>query len=156
MKALIQRVSRASVTIDGIVNGEIGRGLAVFLGVKQGDTKEDATHLASRIAALRIFNDSEGKMNLSVQDVGGNVLVISQFTLHADTRKGNRPSYTHAANPEIAEELYELFIHELGKILGEGRVATGIFRAMMNVELVNEGPVTIMIKSKSEYLQKFA
>lgn len=156
MRALIQRVARASVTIGGSVHGEIDRGLAIFLGVKRGDTKEDAVYLASRIAALRIFNDIEGKMNLSVQDLGGSALVISQFTLHADTRKGNRPSYTLAADPEIAEALYDLFINELEKLLGECRVATGIFRAMMNVELVNEGPVTVMIQSKSEYLQKSA
>ncbi len=140
--------------IDGKVNGEIDRGLAVFLGVKHGDTMEDAVYLASRIASLRIFNDGEGKMNLSVREIGGSALVISQFTLHADTRKGNRPSYTHAADPVVAEELYEHFVHELRMLLGENRVATGIFRAMMSVELVNEGPVTIMVQSKSEYVQK--
>ena len=156
MRALIQRVSHASVTIEGNVCGRINRGLVVFLGVKSGDTAEDAVYLASRLASLRIFNDAEEKMNLSVRDIGGNVLIISQFTLHADTKKGNRPSYTHAAEPELAEELYNIFIHELGQMLGADRIATGIFRAMMSVELVNEGPVTIMLQSKSEYLQKTA
>jgi D-tyrosyl-tRNA(Tyr) deacylase len=151
MKALIQRVSRASVTVDETVTGAIGRGLLVLLGVRQGDADADARYLASRVAALRIFNDADDKMNLSVRDVDGSVLVVSQFTLHADTRKGNRPSYILAAEPALAEHLYELFVEELRTLLGDDRVATGVFRAMMRVELVNDGPVTVTVKSKSEY-----
>lgn len=151
MRLLIQRVSRASVTVDSRITGDIGPGLLVLLGVRHGDTDEDARYLASRISRLRIFNDADGKMNLSVEDTGGSALVVSQFTLHADTRKGNRPSYGHAAEPALAERLYELFVAELRGLLGDGRVATGEFAAMMDVALVNDGPVTIMLKSKSEY-----
>lgn len=151
MRALIQRVSRASVTVEGSVTGSIGNGLLVFIGVREGDGEDDASYLASRVSTLRIFNDDEGKMNLSIRDVGGQVLVVSQFTLHAQTRKGNRPSYTIAADPVLAESLYNLFIGELRRELGENRIATGLFRAMMQVELVNDGPVTIFLKSKREY-----
>lgn len=151
MRLLIQRVSRASVTVESRITGSIDAGLLVLLGVRHGDTDEDARYLASRLARLRIFNDAEDKMNLSVDDVGGSVLVVSQFTLHADTRKGNRPSYGHAAEPALAARLYELFVTELRGILGAGRVATGEFAAMMEVALVNDGPVTILLKSKSEY-----
>jgi D-aminoacyl-tRNA deacylase len=151
MRALIQRVSRAAVTVGGMVTGAIDRGLLVFLGVKRDDVDEDARYLAARIAALRVFNDAEGKMNLSVQDVQGSVLLVSQFTLHADTRKGNRPSYTRAATPELAERLYRLFLAHLAELIGSDRVAEGMFRSMMNVELVNDGPVTVMLYSRSEY-----
>jgi D-aminoacyl-tRNA deacylase len=151
MKALIQRVSQASVTVDGSITGAVGPGLLVLLGVREGDTDEDARYLAARVAALRIFNDADRKMNLSVVDTGGSVLVVSQFTLHADTRKGNRPSYILAAEPALAERLYELFIGELRALLGDGRVASGVFRAMMQVALVNDGPVTVTVQSKSEY-----
>ena len=137
--------------VEGRVTGAIDHGLLVFLGVKQDDTEEDAAYLASRICTLRIFNDSDGKMNLSVQDIHGGVLIVSQFTLHADTRKGNRPSYVRAASLELAERLYLRCIETLITALGEDRVASGIFRAMMNVELVNDGPVTVMLYSKSEY-----
>lgn len=151
MRLLIQRVSRASVTVAGRVTGEIQHGVLVLLGVRQGDTEADARYLASRLSRLRIFNDAEGKMNLSVEDVGGSALVVSQFTLHADTRKGNRPSYGRAAHPELAEQLYEIFNTELRALLGTARVATGEFAAMMDVALVNDGPVTILLRSKSEY-----
>ncbi len=152
MRALIQRVSRARVTVAGAETGAIGPGLLVFLGVRQGDNDDEARYLAARVAAARLFNDDDGKMNLSLADTGGSVLVVSQFTLHADTRKGNRPSYMLAAEPVLAERLYELFVEELRTLLSPERVATGQFRAMMEVELVNDGPVTITIKSKNEYI----
>jgi D-aminoacyl-tRNA deacylase len=151
MRALVQRVSEASVTVGDRVTGAIGTGLLVFVGVKTDDTDADARYLASRLVALRVFNDAEEKMNLSVRDVAGSVLVVSQFTLHADTRKGNRPSYAHAAPPELAERLYRVCVDALAAELGADRVATGEFRAMMDVALVNDGPVTVMLYSKSEY-----
>ena len=151
MRAIIQRVTEARVLVDAHVVGAIGSGLLVFLGVRAGDTEADAAYLAERCAALRIFQDAEDKMNLSLIDTGGSVLVISQFTLHADTRKGNRPSFIAAAKPELAEQLYQSFIEKMKSILGSERVATGIFRAMMQVELTNDGPVTILLQSKSEY-----
>lgn len=151
MRLLIQRVSRASVTVDGRVTGSIDTGLLVLLGVRHGDDEEDARYLAARTLRLRVFNDADSKMNLSVEDIGGSILVVSQFTLHADTRKGNRPSYGHAAEPALAERLYELYISELRALLGEHRVGTGVFAAMMDVELVNAGPVTVMLKSRREY-----
>ncbi|MBE0642785.1 MAG: D-tyrosyl-tRNA(Tyr) deacylase [Bacteroidetes bacterium] len=154
MRILIQRVSRARVTVGEAVPricGEIGPGLLVLCGVRHGDTDDDAVYLASRVARLRVFSDSEGKMNLSLLDTGGAALVVSQFTLHADTRKGNRPSYGHAAEPVLAERLYDRFVEELRTLLGSDRVGTGEFAAMMQVELVNDGPVTVTVKSKSEY-----
>ena len=151
MRAIIQRVTEARVLVDAHVVGAIGSGLLVFLGMRDGDTETDAAYLAERCAALRIFQDAEDKMNLSLIDTGGSVLVISQFTLHADTRKGNRPSFIAAAKPELAEQLYQSFIEKMKSILGSERVATGIFRAMMQVELTNDGPVTILLQSKSEY-----
>lgn len=153
MKALIQRVSSASVVIDGSVAGEIGKGYVVFLGVKADDDFVEAEYLAQRCADLRVFEDELGKMNKSLNDVNGEMLVISQFTLHADTRKGNRPSFVYAAPPELAETLYDHFVKSLRNLLGPDRVKTGEFRAMMDVSLVNSGPVTIMLKSKSEYVQ---
>ncbi len=151
MKALIQRVKNSRVSIDGRAVGEIGPGLLVFLGVGQEDTDVEARYLAERTAALRIFQDSQDKMNLSVADIGGSVLVVSQFTLHADTRKGNRPSFIRAAPPELAERLYGVYVVRLRECLGQDRVATGVFRASMMVELVNDGPVTIELKSRNEY-----
>ncbi len=148
MRALIQRVKRSSVTINGQVHGSIEKGLLVLLGVKQGDGEQDALYVAEKCAALRIFDDSEGKMNLSVRDVEGEVLVVSQFTLYGDTRRGNRPSYSDAAPPEIAEPLYEKYISEMKRLVGNQKVQSGMFRAMMDVELVNDGPVTVMIESK--------
>ncbi len=142
MRALVQRVSEAKVTVDGQVSGEIGFGLLVFLGVKYNDTEEHANQLASKVAQLRIFPDAGGKMNLSVVDIGGELLIVSQFTLYGETHKGNRPSYSQAAPPEIAERLYKYFVKVCS---GKGlRVATGIFRARMTVQLVNDGPVTLM------------
>jgi len=148
MRALIQRVKRSSVTINGQVHGSIEKGLLVLLGVKQGDGEQDALYVAEKCAALRIFDDSEGKMNLSVRDVEGEVLVVSQFTLYGDTRRGNRPSYSDAAPSEIAEPLYEKYISEMKRLVGNQKVQSGMFRAMMDVELVNDGPVTVMIESK--------
>jgi D-tyrosyl-tRNA(Tyr) deacylase len=122
--------------------------MLILLGVGHSDTEADATYLAGRCAALRIFDDGEGKMNLSVKDVGGEVMVVSQFTLYGDTRKGNRPSYTDAAPPEAAEALYEAFVRLMKAELGDAKVESGVFRAMMDVELVNDGPVTVLVESK--------
>lgn len=149
MRALVQRVRRCIVHIDGRVHSKIDHGLLVLLGVRQGDAERDAEYLADRCASCRIFDDAEGKMNLSVQEVSGSVMVVSQFTLYGDTRKGNRPSYTDAASPVLAEKLYNVFIQRLKSVLGEASVASGIFRAMMDVELVNDGPVTLIIESKN-------
>jgi D-aminoacyl-tRNA deacylase len=143
MKALIQRAARGSVTVDGQVVGRIGRGFVILLGVKTGDTEADARQLACKTVGLRIFPDANQKMNLSLQDVGGEALVISQFTLYADTRKGNRPGFIRAAPPEVAETLYQVYTGLLRQALGESRVATGVFRTSMSVEIVNDGPVTI-------------
>lgn len=143
MRAVIQRVLRASVTVDGSVVGEIARGWLVLLGVAPADTAEQVKWLAEKVANLRAFDDADGKMNLAVQDVGGSVLVVSQFTLYGDCLKGRRPSFTSAAPPTIAEPLYERFVAAL-KMLGIP-VATGRFGADMKVELVNDGPVTFVI-----------
>ena len=145
MRAVVQRVSRAEVRVGGRVTGSVGRGLAVLLGVAREDGEEDARVLADKVAALRIFEDPAGKMNLALAEVGGGVLVVSQFTLLGDLRKGNRPSFTAAAPPERANALYERFcalLREKGLT-----VATGVFRAHMDVELVNDGPVTVMLDS---------
>ena len=147
MRIVIQRVSEASVTVDGKITGKIKKGLLVLLGIEEADGNEDVEWLSKKICQLRIFNDAEGIMNLSVMDVGGQILVVSQFTLHASTKKGNRPSYIRAARPEIAIPLYEKFIRQLGEGLGKP-VQTGIFGAMMQVSLINDGPVTILIDSK--------
>ena len=144
MRAVIQRVSEAGVTVEGKVTGAIGKGLLVLLGVGYGDTEDTARALAAKVAKLRIFNDPQGKMNLSVEDVAGGVLVVSQFTLLADTRKGNRPSFTDAAPPEEANRLYELFADAVAA-LGLP-VAKGVFGAHMDVRLVNDGPVTIVME----------
>jgi D-tyrosyl-tRNA(Tyr) deacylase len=150
MRALIQRVKQASVAIDGSVHVRIGRGLLIFLGVAGIDDSEAAHYLARRCASLRIFEDEAGKMNLSVKDVEGNALVISQFTLYADTRKGNRPNFIEAAPPEVAEKLYDEFVTRLKFELGDSKVGTGIFRAMMDISLINDGPVTVMVESKND------
>ncbi len=147
MRAVIQRVSSARVTVAGETTGEIGTGLLVLLGVAQGDTEADAQWLAEKICALRIFEDDGGKMNLSVVDRAGGMLVVSQFTLFASTRKGTRPSFNDAAKPELAIPLYEAFNRFASTALGRP-VATGRFAAMMDVALVNDGPVTIVIDSK--------
>ena len=148
MRALIQRVKESSVSINGSLHNKIGRGLLILLGVKHGDIELDSEYLAQRSADLRIFEDDQGKMNLSVKDISGEALVISQFTLYADTHKGNRPSFTDAATPEIAESLYNSFVLDLQGEIGNEKVKTGIFRAMMDIHLVNDGPVTVMIESK--------
>jgi D-tyrosyl-tRNA(Tyr) deacylase len=147
MRAVVQRVSRARVVIDGETVGEIGRGLVVLLGVTHTDTAEAAAWLADKVVGLRIFNDADGKMNRGVADVGGGVLVVSQFTLYGDCQKGRRPSFIDAARPEVAVPLYEAFVNGV-KALGVP-AATGRFGAMMQVELVNDGPVTLIVDSKS-------
>ncbi len=149
MRILIQRVSQASVTIEGSIHGEIGRGMLVLVGIENDDTQEDVNWLVQKLVGLRIFADEEGKMNLSSSDVNGDFLVISQFTLHASTKKGNRPSYIKAARPETAIPLYEYFIQQL-KQQSNTKVATGIFGADMQVGLINDGPVTIWIDSKTK------
>ncbi len=148
MRAVIQRVQNASVFIDGKVRSSIGVGLMILLGIEETDLQEDLEWLSGKIARLRIFMDSGELMNLSLQDIGGEALVISQFTLHASTKKGNRPSFIRAARPETAIHLYEKFIEQLEKDTGQ-RVVCGEFGAYMQVELINDGPVTIMIDSKN-------
>jgi len=142
----VQRVTRARVTVDGEIVGEIGNGLVVLLGVAHDDTKADADYLAPKIASLRIFDDAEGKMNLPLKEIDGGLLVVSQFTLYGDVRRGLRPSWSDAAPPEVAEPLYEYFVESSRKLIA--RVATGSFRKTMQVELVNDGPVTIMLDSR--------
>ena len=149
MRAVIQRVTKASVTIDEKINGQIGLGLLVLLGIEDADIQEDIIWLSNKIVNLRIFNDEAGVMNRSVLEVGGNILLISQFTLHASTKKGNRPSYIKASKPDIAIPLYEAMIKHLSKDLGKN-IATGVFGADMKVELLNDGPVTIIIDSKNK------
>jgi len=149
MKAVIQRVSRASVTVDGKIISEIKSGLLILLGIEDADSDEDIEWLSRKIINLRIFNDSEGVMNNSLLDIDGDAIVVSQFTLHASTKKGNRPSYIKAAKPDVAVPLYENFIRQLEKDLGK-KVGTGIFGADMKVDLLNDGPVTIGIDTKNK------
>jgi len=149
MRVVIQRVSKASVEINGGVKASIGRGLLVLLGIEHDDLSEDGVWLCSKISNLRIFDDAEGVMNLSLKEIAGDVLLISQFTLHALTKKGNRPSYIKAARPETAIPLYEHFIECLEKELGK-KISTGEFGADMKVSLINDGPVTILIDSKNK------
>ncbi len=145
MRAVLQRARWGRVRVEGEVVGEIGPGLVVLVGVRRGDTPEDAAYLAKKTANLRIFADESGKMNRSIKEVGGEVLAVSQFTLYAETRKGNRPSFTEAADPTLGHQLYELYIELL---LKEGlHVESGVFGAMMEVELLNDGPVTILLDS---------
>lgn len=148
MIAVVQRVSKASVTIGGTVNAAIGTGLLVLVGIEDADDHTDIEWLSSKLVNLRIFNDTGGVMNLSVKDVVGDVIVVSQFTLHASTKKGNRPSYVKASKPEVAIPLYEKFVDALSLELGKA-VQTGEFGADMKVELVNDGPVTIIINTKN-------
>ena len=149
MRAVIQRVSCAKVFVDDTLVGEIGKGILVFLGVDHGDEEKDAEYLASKTIHLRIFEDNNGKMNLSLKDVNGEVLVISQFTLLGDCRKGRRPSYAQAAEPEKARNLYEFFV---SKIESHGtKVATGEFQAKMDVHLINDGPVTLLLDSRKQF-----
>src|ERR1700688_5244522 len=145
MRAVVQRVSRASVSENGEITGQIGLGLLVLLGVGRDDTEADAIYLAEKIAGLRVFEDDQGKMNRSVQDVGGSLLAVSQFTLYGDVRRGKRPSFDGAAPPEKARQLYEFFVEPI-RATGL-RCETGHFQEMMKVELVNEGPVTILLDS---------
>jgi D-tyrosyl-tRNA(Tyr) deacylase len=149
MRVVIQRVAKASVTIDGKLYGEIGDGLLVLIGIADADGDEDINWLSNKIINLRIFNDDNGIMNRSVLEISGEILLISQFTLHANTKKGNRPSYIKASKPEIAIPLYEKMIQQLRNDLGKN-IATGIFGADMKVELLNDGPVTIIIDSKNK------
>lgn len=149
MRAVIQRVSQSSVEVGGEVVGEIGHGLLILLGIEIGDTNEDLQWLASKIVKMRIFSDESGLMNKSLEDVEGEVLLISQFTLHASTKKGNRPSYIKAARPEEAIPLYNGMKRELEKIIGK-EVKMGIFGAHMNISLVNDGPVTIIVDSRNK------
>ncbi len=149
MRAVIQRVSRAKVTVGGEVAGEIGPGLLVLLGVGSGDTRADADYLAEKTIGLRIFGDPDGKMNLSLADTGGALLVVSQFTLYGDVRHGKRPSFDGAAPPQEAKDLYEYFVEKIGAV--GLRCETGRFQEMMQVELVNEGPVTILLDSSKAF-----
>lgn len=149
MRAVIQRVTRARVTVADQIIGDIENGLVVLLGVARDDTKDDADYLVPKIIALRIFDDAEGRMNVSVKDIHGGLLVVSQFTLYGDVRRGLRPSWSDAAPPEIAEPLYDYFVETSRKLLG--RVETGSFRAMMQVELVNDGPVTLLLDSRRQF-----
>lgn len=149
MRAVIQRVSHASVTIDGAVKSRIGPGLLILVGIEDADTREDLEWLSRKIVNLRIFNDEDGVMNKSVQEAGGDILVVSQFTLHASTKKGNRPSYLKASKPDIAIPLYRQFVAALGLESGKP-IQTGEFGADMKVELLNDGPVTIIIDTKQK------
>ena len=148
MRVVLQRVKRASVTVNAEVAGRIAEGVLILLGIEAADTQEDIDWLCGKIARLRIFNDVDGVMNVSLEESGGGVLVVSQFTLHASTKKGNRPSYIKAARPEQAEPMYEQFKSKLSETLAK-QVESGVFGAMMDVELINDGPVTILIDSKN-------
>jgi D-tyrosyl-tRNA(Tyr) deacylase len=149
MRAVVQRVSRAQVAVNGEITGQIGLGLLVLLGVGRDDTEADATYLAEKICGLRVFEDAQGKMNRSARDAGGSVLAVSQFTLYGDVRRGKRPSFDAAAPPEKARRLYEFFVEQIRA--ADLRCETGRFQEMMKVELVNEGPVTILLDSGKEF-----
>lgn len=149
MRALVQRVSEGWVKIESeSYFREIGKGMVILLGVHNSDTEKEIDFVADKCSNLRIFEDSQNKMNLSLKDIDGEVLVISQFTLYGDARKGNRPSFTEAAQPEYANKLYELFLEKMRKNLGEKKVESGLFGAMMQIKIMNEGPVTILVESK--------
>ncbi|QTA38744.1 D-tyrosyl-tRNA(Tyr) deacylase [Thermosipho ferrireducens] len=149
MRAVIQRVKKASVEIDGKVVGSINKGLVVLLGVGKDDTDSDMNYLAEKIVNLRIFDDSEGKMNLSLKDVGGEMLIVSQFTLYGDCRRGRRPSYSNSAPPDYAKKMYEMFIDKIRKM--GLKVETGVFGEYMQVSLINDGPVTLLLDSKKVF-----
>jgi len=149
MRIVLQRVSQASVSIDNKINAAIKEGILILLGIEDADTSQDIEWLCNKIVKMRIFNDENGVMNRSLQDINGEALVISQFTLHASTKKGNRPGYIKAAKPEVAIPLYEEFVRDFEKILGK-KVGTGIFGADMKVSLLNDGPVTILLDSKNK------
>lgn len=149
MRALVQRVKEGGVNIvSENYSQEIGKGMVILLGVKEGDSQPDVEFVADKCCNLRIFEDDNSKMNLSLKDIDGEVLIISQFTLYGDARKGNRPNFTAAAKPEIAENLYEQFVKRVKQNIGDGKVKTGIFAAMMDVKIINDGPVTILVESK--------
>jgi D-tyrosyl-tRNA(Tyr) deacylase len=147
MRVVLQRVKQGSVGIEGRVHARIEGGYVILLGIRTGDTPRDAQFLADKCAGLRVMEDEHGKMNLSLNDVGGSVLVVSQFTLYGETEKGNRPSFTAAARPEEAEPLYEAFLDRMRSALGPARIHSGVFGAMMDVSLVNDGPVTLLLES---------
>ena len=149
MRLVIQRVTKADVSIYQQIHSEINKGLLILIGIADDDLKDDVDYLVSKCSKLRVFDDHEGKMNLSIMDVEGEVLLVSQFTLHASTKKGNRPSYIKAASPESAIPLYDYFIQEMNFVLGQ-KVKTGVFGANMKIELTNDGPVTILIDSKNK------
>jgi D-aminoacyl-tRNA deacylase len=149
MRAVVQRVTRAKVTVEGETVGEIGNGLVVFLGVARDDARTDVDYLSAKIVALRIFDDEDGKMNRSLKDIEGGALIISQFTLYGDVRRGLRPSWFDAAAPEVAQPLYDYFVARTGELITQ--VASGSFRSMMQVELVNDGPVTILLDSRKQF-----
>jgi len=149
MRAVLQRVTRASVKVEGETVGEIAAGLLALLGIARDDTPEDAHYLLEKIAGLRIFDDAEGRMNLSLAETGGALLIVSQFTLYGDARRGRRPSWSEAAAPDVAAPLYEFFVSEARKLLA--RVETGSFRREMKVELINDGPVTILLDSRKQF-----
>jgi D-tyrosyl-tRNA(Tyr) deacylase len=149
MRAVIQRVNHASVTVEGTITGQIEKGLLVLLGIEDADGKEDIEWLSGKICNLRIFDDEQGVMNVSVKDVNGDILLVSQFTLHASTKKGNRPSYIRASKPEVAIPMYEQMLQQLEMDLGK-KIEAGVFGADMKVELLNDGPVTIVIDTKNK------
>ncbi len=149
MRTVVQRVTSCTVKVDGKITGSIDRGILVYLGVGNSDSSKDIEYMVRKVTALRIFPDKEGRMNLSVKDIGGDILVVSQFTLCADTRKGNRPSYNNAALPETAEKMYNSFVAELKKT--GLKIETGRFQASMMVDYINDGPVTILIDSKKTF-----
>lgn len=149
MRIVLQKVSSGSVKVDGKTVGEINQGHVILLGIEDADTQEDVDWLIKKIAQLRVFNDESGKMNKSLEDVEGDLLIISQFTLHAKYKKGNRPSFVHAATPEYAQKMYEQFVESARKRM-HGKVETGIFGAMMEVNIVNDGPVTITMDTKNK------
>jgi len=149
MRVVIQRVSQTSVTVSGVVKSSIEKGLLVLVGIEEADTMEDIKWLSSKIIGLRIFSDKNGVMNLAVRDVSGNILIVSQFTLHASTKNGNRPSYFKAAKPDVAIPIYEAFVKQMESDLGK-KIPTGAFGADMKVSLVNDGPVTIIIDTKNK------
>jgi D-tyrosyl-tRNA(Tyr) deacylase len=153
MRVVVQRVSSGRLTVEGTEHARIGKGFVILLGIKRGDTQKDAEFLADKCAGLRIFEDHQGKMNVNLEDVGGSILVVSQFTLYAEAQKGNRPSFVLASRPEEAEPLYEHFVGRMRERLGSEKVKTGIFGAMMEVTIVNDGPVTIVIESPSTTTQ---
>lgn len=149
MRALVQRVTEGSVEIESEnYFASIGKGMVILLGVKEGDNEDDMNFVADKCSTLRIFEDENGKMNLSLKDTGGEVLLISQFTLYGDSRKGNRPNFTDAAKPELAKDLYEKFILRMKQNLGDEKIKSGIFSAMMLVKIFNDGPVTVLVESK--------